>query len=222
MVTPSLVLFYIVGALTLGGALGVVMTRNIVYAAFALLASQSPSPTAEIDTFVLTNRGPVFIVPLRLPGQSERGTGLEEKSLDLIASARRIFSRAFPDRKTMRIGLVRSLMFGTGKTPCLPLLANEAEFAGANLTGGKSTLTYQDDDCNVRIILQPIEVRKTTTLPVGATIEMDTMSGVSVQLDVNSKEIRPLKDADIDMVLDRAVRLWPEDLLEYLNGRATP
>ncbi len=39
MVTPSLVLFYVVGALTLGGALGVVMTRNIVYAAFALLAS---------------------------------------------------------------------------------------------------------------------------------------------------------------------------------------
>ena len=39
MVTLSLVLFYVVAALTLGGALGVVMTRNIVYAAFALLAS---------------------------------------------------------------------------------------------------------------------------------------------------------------------------------------
>ena len=39
MPDPSLVLFYIAGALTLGGALGVVMTRNIVYAAFALLAA---------------------------------------------------------------------------------------------------------------------------------------------------------------------------------------
>ena len=39
MVTPSLILFYIAGALTLGGALGVVMTRNIVYAAFALLVA---------------------------------------------------------------------------------------------------------------------------------------------------------------------------------------
>ena len=37
MVTGSLVLFYVAGALTLGGALGVVMTRNIVYAALALL-----------------------------------------------------------------------------------------------------------------------------------------------------------------------------------------
>ncbi len=37
--TISLVLFYVAGALTLGGALGVVMTRNIVYAAFALLVA---------------------------------------------------------------------------------------------------------------------------------------------------------------------------------------
>ena len=35
--TISLVLFYLVGALALGGALGVVMMRNLVHAAFALL-----------------------------------------------------------------------------------------------------------------------------------------------------------------------------------------
>ena len=39
MVTPSLVLFYLAGALTLGGALAVVMARNIVYAAIALLVT---------------------------------------------------------------------------------------------------------------------------------------------------------------------------------------
>jgi NADH-quinone oxidoreductase subunit J len=39
MVTPSLVLFYVAAAMTLCGALGVVLTRNIVYAAFALLVS---------------------------------------------------------------------------------------------------------------------------------------------------------------------------------------
>ena len=37
--TISLVLFYVTGALILGSALGVVMTRNIVYAAFALLTA---------------------------------------------------------------------------------------------------------------------------------------------------------------------------------------
>jgi NADH-quinone oxidoreductase subunit J len=38
MISSSLILFYIAGSVTLGGALGVVMTRNIVYAAFSLLA----------------------------------------------------------------------------------------------------------------------------------------------------------------------------------------
>ena len=39
MISPSLVFFYAAAALVLGGGLGVVLTRNIVYAAFALLAS---------------------------------------------------------------------------------------------------------------------------------------------------------------------------------------
>ena len=39
MISASLALFYIAGALTLGGALAVVLTRNIVYAAFALLVA---------------------------------------------------------------------------------------------------------------------------------------------------------------------------------------
>ena len=39
MISPSLVFFYVAAALVIAGALGVVFTRNIVYAAFALLAS---------------------------------------------------------------------------------------------------------------------------------------------------------------------------------------
>ena len=39
MLAPSVVLFYVAAALTIGGGLGVVMTRNIVYAALALLVS---------------------------------------------------------------------------------------------------------------------------------------------------------------------------------------
>ena len=39
MITPVVVLFYVAAALTIGGGLVVVMTRNIVYAALALLVS---------------------------------------------------------------------------------------------------------------------------------------------------------------------------------------
>ncbi len=39
MITPAVVLFYAAAALTIGGGLVVVMSRNIVYAALALLVS---------------------------------------------------------------------------------------------------------------------------------------------------------------------------------------
>ena len=39
MISPSLVFFYLAATLVIAGALGVVFTRNIVYAAFALLAA---------------------------------------------------------------------------------------------------------------------------------------------------------------------------------------
>ena len=39
MISGSLILFFVAAALVIGGGLGVVLTRNIVYAAFALLAS---------------------------------------------------------------------------------------------------------------------------------------------------------------------------------------
>jgi NADH:ubiquinone oxidoreductase subunit 6 (subunit J) len=39
MVSQSLILFYVAAALVIMGGLGVVLTRNIVYAAFALLAA---------------------------------------------------------------------------------------------------------------------------------------------------------------------------------------
>ena len=39
MITPSLVFFFLAAALVIAGGLGVVFTRNIVYAAFALLTS---------------------------------------------------------------------------------------------------------------------------------------------------------------------------------------
>jgi len=39
LITPTLILFYVAAALTLAGALVVVISRNIVYAAFGLLAS---------------------------------------------------------------------------------------------------------------------------------------------------------------------------------------
>ncbi len=177
-------------------------------------------PTSTGDTFVLTNRGPVFVFPLLLP-EPVGATGLEATYLDDFAALRELFFSALPDRKILRLGLVRELVFATGQTPCLGLLHTAPAFAGASLQGGNVLFHYRDDKCNVRIALAPAEITKSTQLPVGQRIEQREGYGLQVQLDVNNSDLRrPLEATDIQEVVERATGLWSEPLLEYLNARS--
>ena len=176
-------------------------------------------PTSTVDTFVLVNRGPVFVLPLMLP-EPVGETGLEENYREEFGLVRELFFSALPDRKILRLGLIRELVFATSGAPCLSLLKAAQSFAGADLTGGNALFQYRDAKCNVRIRLAPAEIMKATVLPVGQRVEQREGYGVQVQLDVNNCDIRPLEAADIDEMLDRATGLWPDRLLEYLNERS--
>ena len=74
------------------------------------------------DTFVLTNRGPVFVFPLVLPPPAE-ATGLDDKYVDWFNDVRKVLLDNVPGRNLLRVGLVRELIFTTGDqqaTPDLP------------------------------------------------------------------------------------------------------
>lgn len=174
-------------------------------------------PTLEVNTFVITNRGPVFIFPLLLP-DPVGATGLEGSFLDLIKEIRQLLFQALLERKIMRVGLVRDLVFMTGSSPCLDILAKQATFAKAELISGRSIRSYRDERCNVRITIDTVELMKTTQMPVGKRVEEPVGAGLRVALDVNNTEVRPMAEADIEEVVERAVSLWPEQLLEYITG----
>ena len=174
-------------------------------------------PSASADTFVLTSRGPVFIFPLRLPVIG--ATSLEGQYMDLFREMRSLFQAALPGRKSLRIGLIRELIFDFGQAPCLDLLTSQDEFAGARLGDGGSVFHYVDDECNVRIKFELGEATKSVQLPVGQTVTEKAGFALFVHFDVNSREIRPLEDADIEGVLDRATSLWPDELLKFFRER---
>lgn len=178
-------------------------------------------PSIHMDTFTLTQRGPVFVFPVLLPEPIGK-TGLEDSPVGRFDEVRKLFFSALTDRKIMRVGMVRELVFGTGDTACQQLLATETSFSGSELAGGKSLLVFRDSRCNVRLEFEPLEIRKTIQLPVGARMEQSAGYGVRVQLDVNNYAVRPLEDADIEEVLERATGLWPDELLRYINERSAP
>jgi hypothetical protein len=177
-----------------------------------------PAPTAGpafgVDTFVLTNRGPLFAFPLRLPDPVGE-TNLEARMQAAFNDMKALFFSAITERKVMRIGLIRDLMFDTGQSPCEGVLSDRSEFAGARLKGGKRVLLYRDDLCNVRLTFEPAEVMKTTRLPVGTEVTERQSFGLHVVLDVNNHQPRPLNEADMNQVWERAAGFWPDDLLGY-------
>lgn len=175
---------------------------------FRILKEFQPPPGAggsklQVQTFVLTNRGPLFAFPLRLPNPVGP-TDLEPKMLEQFKGIKSLFFSALTERKVMRIGLVRDLLFDVGQDACEYVLSDRQNFAGAKLRGGKSLLLYRDDHCNVGIEVEPAEVMKTTRLPVGAQVTEQQSYGLRVVLDVNNRQPKPLEDADVELVLERA------------------
>lgn len=175
-------------------------------------------PSYSIDTFVLTNRGPVFVFPLLLD-EPVGDTGLEVTYLDRFKEIRELFFQAIPNRKFMRVGLIRDLIFNTGSVPCQELIAEQTSFAKAELVGGKAVFKYCDTKHNHNILVEPMSRVRTMQLAAGPTVNEPAGFGVRVQLDVNNTDMgRTLEESDIQEVIERATSLWPDKLLEYIEG----
>ena len=186
--------------------------------------SQRPGkpPSIPVETLVLTPRGPVFVLPVLLP-PPVGATGFEKKVLELFHGVRGLFFAALAQkRELLRVGMLRELVFDTGQTQCQRLVTAQDSFCGAQLVGGKRVMVFRDDKCNLRVELEPLEITKTIQLPVGANVQQHAGYGVRVVLDVNNVEFRPLRDTDINDVLERASNIWPDELLGYINARSTP
>lgn len=173
-------------------------------------------PAITLETFVLTQRGPVFVFPFILP-DPVGATGLEETHRDDFTQVRRAFESALPGRFFMRVGLIRELVFSTGQARCSDLVTDVVSFGNAQFSRGEVKLTFKDEQHNHTIAVSPVTLNRTTHLPVGTRVEERAGYGVRVILDVNNRDVRkPLSESDIDGVLDRAASLWPKSLLDFL------
>lgn len=182
--------------------------------------SKPGGPNVEVRTFQMVPRGPVFSIPLRLSdfGATEFETNYDAK----LVALQKLFFQAFPDRKKLKYGIIRHLIFATGNEPSTEVLAAPQDFCGATLQAGSRVAQYVDQECNVSISLQPVRANRVTKLGVGAQINQETGYGLQVKLDVNSKEIRPLGATDIERVRERAESLWPDGVLKFICGKEKP
>jgi hypothetical protein len=172
-------------------------------------------------TFNLNPRGPVFTFPRRLSGLGG-DIDLRGDPENVFKEAFQLFLRTFPGRQALRMGLVRSLVFNTGQTDCTPWLGGAVvQFNTAHLIGAQCVLVYVEDRYNIRIQLDPIQLATVGLVPgAGPTILGQNQFGLSVTLDVNSREVRPITPDDIEAVLRKGNEVWPSRFIQFLNKRS--
>lgn len=178
--------------------------------------SDDATKNVQLDTFVLTSRGPVIMVPLHVPGIGE--TSVAGQYQELSDGLRDLFFRCIPERKIMRFGMVRKVVFETGNDTSLGVLRAPTSFNSAALVGGRCSLLYRDDRCNVRITIEPLEAEETVQV-AGAQLKQHKGYGLGVMLDVCSNEIRAQNPTDITSVIERAESLWPDPVLTFIQRR---
>lgn len=173
-------------------------------------------PAIPVDTFVMTHRGPVFVFPIHLPDPGGQ-TDFESRFRDLFNEVSSSLWSFLPGHKVLKVGLVREVTFLTGNNDCTRIISQQSDWLGSKLAGGKRLIQYRDQKCNIRLEFSPVRIGKVTQLPIGTKVQEPVGFGLQVKLDVNNAEVRELKDADIEEVLDRAIGFWPDELLEYLS-----
>lgn len=185
---------------------------------FQISASFGPA-RATIPTFELLPRGPVFLYPVKLQPPHGETNISERAALETFAKARDIFARAVPGRKCMRVGLVREAVFGVEESLLHNAVTGQEALPGTKFVGGESLAAYRDDRCNVRIKIATVQIARQIAMPVGMSVTEPAGHGLHVELDVNNAEIRPLEDADIESIVERAASLWPNALVNYIKER---
>jgi hypothetical protein len=182
---------------------------------------------AQYPTLIVNNRGPIFQFPHKVGavrGQTPINFASLESPAELFREAFAIFLKTFPTRQTLRLGVVRNLVFALGKTDCNKWLGRGfLQFDSSNLYGVQAILAYKDEFFDYRLQLATAQIIQTTAVPAlpSQVLSEPIHSGLVVSLDVHNLNAK-LDDDELQSVIEKAKSLWPDILLNFLNSRRWP
>jgi len=179
----------------------------------------SDGKRADLPTFLLTGRGPLFTFPRRLYINQAHDIDVHDRD--------KIFRKAldelrvrFPERTVLRIGVVNEFVFDTG-------VMNSLEVIASNLKND----VWRERIKNLRILLEAprdgkninMELRPTYLRPSGrgeASVSDEEMRfGIMVSVDINNQQMKDdMTRGEISDILAFADDYVPEELIRFLNN----
>ena len=174
---------------------------------------------AEMPTFVLTVRGPLFTFPKRLyvDGVQDLEIGQKDKifrrALDELRSK-------FIDRAIPRIGVVNEFVFDTGRIDAVQILASifKNDVWRQKTKNLRILLETPTEDKNINIEIRPTQLRRIAK--GGGNVPAQDMGfGIIVNADINNRKIKgDLTSSEVRDIVAFANDYVPEELIRFLNN----
>ena len=172
----------------------------------------------ELPTFVLTGRGPVFTFPERLYIDQPHELTIVDKDKIFRKALDELRTR-FAERAVPRVGVVHELVFDTGFTDSLDVIASNFKYElwREKMKNLRLFLELPTDEKNIGIEIRPTRLQRMGP-PEPATVQ-ETKFGIVVNVDINNRQTSgDLSKAEITDILAFAADFVPDELIKFLNN----
>jgi hypothetical protein len=175
---------------------------------------------AEMPTFILTARGPLFTFPQRLYIDGIQDIDIPQKD--------RIFRKAldelrpkFIDRAIPRVGVVHEFVFDTGQVDSVRILASnfKNDVWRERTKNLRILLETPMEEKNINVQIRPTQLRRITRGGDANVPAQDMAFGIIVNVDINNKNIKgDLTSSEVRDIVAFANDYVPEELIKFLNN----
>ena len=179
----------------------------------------SNNKRAEMPTFVLTVRGPLFTFPQRLYIDGVQDLDIPQKDKIFRKALDELRSK-FIDRAVPRVGVVHEFVFDTGQVDSVQILASifKNDVWRQRTKNLRILLETPTEDKNVNVEIRPTQLRRIAR--GGGNAPAQEMGfGIIVNVDINNRKIKgDLTSSEVRDIVAFAGDYIPEELIRFLNN----
>jgi hypothetical protein len=179
----------------------------------------SNNKRAEMPTFVLTVRGPLFTFPQRLYIDGVQDLDIPQRDKIFRKALDELRSK-FIDRAVPRVGVVHEFVFDTGQVDSVQILTSifKNDVWRQKTKSLRILLEIPTEDKNVNVEIRPTQLRRIAR--GGPNVGSQDMGfGIIVNVDINNRIIKgDLTSSEVRDIAAFANDYVPEELIRFLNN----
>ncbi len=179
----------------------------------------SNNKRAEMPTFILTARGPLFTFPQRLYIDGIQDLEIPQKD-KIFRKALDEFRAKFIDRAIPRVGVVHEFIFDTGQVDSVQILASnfKNDVWRQRAKNLRILLETPMEEKNVNVQIRPTQLRRITKGDANVPAQ-DIAFGITVNVDINNQNVKgDLTSSEVRDIVAFANDYVPEELIKFLNN----